>query len=185
MLGGNQPKAANTVYHDTYYQLGTEMGSLLEGFDCPWGSTFWNISYPSYNTTRTNPNSICIFEADMNFPLSRHRTSASNDYGFSNFGTVKGASLTVRAVATVGNYDYMFDYAFHLDGSLEVIVRASGYLQSSFYYPDQGKFGPRIQQATQGSLHDHIVTYKADFDILGTTNSLQVSELKPVNQSQP
>ena len=121
----------------------------------------------------------------MNFPLSRHRTSASNDYGFSNFGTVKGASLTVRAVATVGNYDYMFDYAFHLDGSLEVIVRASGYLQSSFYYPDQGKFGPRIQQATQGSLHDHIVTYKADFDILGTTNSLQVSELKPVNQSQP
>jgi primary-amine oxidase len=161
------------------------MGSLVEGFDCPWGSTFWNISYPSYNTTRVNTNAICIFEADMNFPLSRHRTSASNDYGFSKFGTIKGAALTVRAIATVGNYDYMFDYAFHMDGSLEVIVRASGYLQSSFYYPDQGKFGPRIQQATQGSLHDHIITYKADFDILGTSNSLQVSELKAVNQSQP
>jgi primary-amine oxidase len=150
--GGNQPKAANTVYHDTYYQLGTEMGTLVEGFDCPWGSTFWNITYPSYNSTRTNPNSICIFEADMNFPLSRHRTSASNEYTFSKFGTVKGATLIVRAIATVGNYDYMFDYSFHMDGSLEVVVRASGYLQSSFYYPDQGKWGPRIQQATQGSL---------------------------------
>jgi primary-amine oxidase len=88
----------------------------------------------------------------MNFPLSRHRTSASNEYTFSKFGTVKGATLIVRAIATVGNYDYMFDYSFHMDGSLEVVVRASGYLQCSFYYPDQGKWGPRIQQATQGSL---------------------------------
>jgi primary-amine oxidase len=79
----------------------------------------------------------------------------------------------------------MFDYGFHMDGSLEVSVRASGYLQSSFYYPTQGKWGPRIQQATQGSLHDHIITFKGDFDVVGTGNSLQVSELKVVNQSQP
>lgn len=30
--GGNQPKAANTVYHDTYYSLGAEMGTLIEGY---------------------------------------------------------------------------------------------------------------------------------------------------------
>jgi primary-amine oxidase len=30
--GGNQPKAANTVYHDTYYSLGSEMGTLIEGY---------------------------------------------------------------------------------------------------------------------------------------------------------
>jgi primary-amine oxidase len=185
LAGGNQPKAAQTVYHDTYYSLGTDMGTLVEGFDCPWGSTFWNISYHSGNATVVNENSLCIFEADMNFPVSRHRTAASNDYGFSNLGTVKGSALIVRAIATIGNYDYMFDYSFHMDASLEVIVRASGYLQSSFYYPDQGKWGPRIQQATQGSLHDHILTYKGDFDIVGTGNSLQVSELKVVNVSQP
>jgi primary-amine oxidase len=121
----------------------------------------------------------------MNFPLSRHRYGSSDEYGFSKLGTVKGAQLIVRAIATIGNYDYMFDYGFHLDGSLEISVRASGYLQSSFYYPTQGKWGPRIQQATQGSLHDHIITFKADFDILGTSNSLQVSELKAVEQSQP
>ncbi|KAH4225734.1 amine oxidase [Parastagonospora nodorum] len=42
--GGNQPKSANTVYHDTYYSLGMEMGTLIEGYDCPWGSTFWNLT---------------------------------------------------------------------------------------------------------------------------------------------
>ena len=41
--GGNQPKAANTVYHDTYYSLGAEMGTLVEGYDCPFGSTMWNL----------------------------------------------------------------------------------------------------------------------------------------------
>ncbi|KAL6160555.1 hypothetical protein ACJQWK_02314 [Exserohilum turcicum] len=183
--GGNQPKAANTVYHDTYYQVGTRMNTLVEGFDCPWGSTFLNLSYPITNKTKVNENALCIFETDMNFPLSRHRAAGSTEYGFTNWGTVKGSGLIVRAIATVGNYDYMFDYVFHMDASLEIIVRASGYLQSSFYYPKQGTFGPRIQRATQGSLHDHVITYKADFDIAGTKNSLQVSELKAKKTSQP
>lgn len=101
--GGNQPKAANTVYHDTYYSLGTDYGTLVEGFDCPWGSTFWNVSYHTNNKTVTSEDAICIFETDMNFPLSRHRAAKTNDYGFVNLGTVKGAALIVRAIATIGN----------------------------------------------------------------------------------
>lgn len=108
--GGNQPKAANTVYHDTYYSLGAEMGTLIEGYDCPWGSTFWNLTYHSGNGSVINTNSLCIFEADMNFPLSRHRTGASNNYGFSKLGTVKGAQLIVRAIATVGNYGKQYTH---------------------------------------------------------------------------
>jgi primary-amine oxidase len=79
----------------------------------------------------------------------------------------------------------MFDYTFHVDGSLEVSVRASGFLQSSFYYPDQAKYGPRITQGTQGSFHDHIITFKADFDIVDTANSFHVTDLVVVNQTQP
>lgn len=184
--GGRQPKAANTVYHDTHYSLGSNMGTLVEGFDCPFGSSFWNVSFHEANKTITNPDAICIFESDIGFPISRHRTyDPDNGYDFENLGTVKGAALTVRAIATIGNYDYMFDHTFNLEGSLEVMVRASGYLQSSFYYPDQGKWGPRIQEATQGSLHDHVLTYKADFDIVDSANSLQVSKVVPVMQSQP
>ncbi|KAI0842626.1 copper amine oxidase [Hypoxylon sp. FL0890] len=184
--GGFQPKAATTLYHDTYYQLGAELFPLVEGFDCPFGSTFWNVTVHNGNTTTVNPNSICIFESDAGFPLSRHRAGyAPNEYGFSNLGVVKASILTLRSIATVGNYDYLFDYAFHVDGSLEITVRASGYLQSSFFYRDQGAWGPRIQEATQGSLHDHVLTWKADFDILGTENNLQVTELKVVNTTQP
>ncbi|KAK1760178.1 putative copper amine oxidase [Echria macrotheca] len=182
---GFQPKAANTVYHDTYYSIGTYSSTLVEGYDCPFGATMLNISFPEGNGTQVHPQALCLYEADSGFPVSRHRTGSGNDYGFSRIGSVKGSALHLRHIATIGNYDYMFNYAFHVDASIEVEVRASGYLQSSPYYKNQSNFGPRIYEGTQGSFHDHILTFKADFDILDTKNSLQVTELKVVNQSQP
>lgn len=166
--------------------MGTDLATLVEGYDCPFGSTFWNVSFHEGNATTINQDAICIFEHDPGFPLSRHRYgSSAGDYPFSALGVVKGAALTIRTIATVGNYDYLFDYIYNVDGSIEVSVKASGFLQSSFYYPDQKKFGPRIAPATQGSFHDHILTWKADFDLLGTANSLERTDLIVVNQSQP
>ncbi|OBR12715.1 Amine oxidase [Colletotrichum higginsianum IMI 349063] len=182
---GFTPSAAGTVYQDTHYSLGTNLGTLVEGYDCPFGSTFWNVTHHEGNSSVVNTDAICIFEADAGYPISRHRFEAENKYGFSYLGTVKASALTMRSIATVGNYDYMFDYSFHVDGSLEVVVRASGFIQASFYHPDQEQFGPRVQEATMGSLHDHVLTYKADFDIVDTKNSLEVSQLVLVNQTQP
>ncbi|TPX12292.1 uncharacterized protein E0L32_006939 [Thyridium curvatum] len=184
--GGFTPKAAGTVYHDTYFELGTNISPLVEGYDCPFGSTFWNMTYHTGNKTTINQKAICIFEQDSGFPLSRHRYGGgSSEYGFEHLGSTKGSALTVRSIATVGNYDYLFDYMFHVDGSLEVMVRASGYLQSSFYYKDQGNWGPRIAEATQGSLHDHVLTWKADFDVIDSNNSLQLTRLQALNTTQP
>ncbi|ODH24177.1 hypothetical protein ACO22_05340 [Paracoccidioides brasiliensis] len=184
--GGNQPKAANTVFQDTYFGLGTKMGTLLEGYDCPFGSTFLNLTYHEGNHTVTSMDSLCIFETDLGFPLSRHRSDdEESNWASKNLGVIKGNALITRVVATVDNYDYMFDYAFHVDGSLEISVRASGYLQASPYFKSQQKWGPRVQQATQGSIHDHILTWKADFDIVDTANSFEISKLVATEQSQP
>ncbi|OAX80178.1 hypothetical protein ACJ72_05496 [Emergomyces africanus] len=184
--GGNQPLAASSAFHDSHYSLGTKMGTLVEGYDCPFGSTFLNLTYHEGNHTVISPDSLCIFETDIGFPLSRHRSGDKESrWGFTNLGVVKGNALITRAVATVDNYDYMFEYAFHVDGSLEISVRASGYLQSSAYYKSQGKWGPRIQQGTQGSLHSHVLTWKADFDIVDSSNSFEISKLVVAEQSQP
>ncbi|KKZ64039.1 hypothetical protein EMCG_01700 [[Emmonsia] crescens] len=184
--GGNQPLAASSAFHDSHYSLGASLGTLLEGYDCPFGSTLLNLTYHEGNHTIINPDSLCIFETDIGFPLSRHRSGDKESrWGFTNLGVVKGNALITRAVATVDNYDYMFDYIFHVDGSLEISVRASGYLQSSPYYKTQKKWGPRIQQGTQGSLHSHILTWKADFDIVDSANSFEISKLVVAKQSQP
>jgi len=87
------------------------LAALIEGYDCPFGSTLWNVTFHEGIHTVTNQDAICIFEQDMGFPLSRHRYgSGAGDYPFSQLGVVKGAALVVRTIATVGNYDYMFRY---------------------------------------------------------------------------
>jgi primary-amine oxidase len=129
---GHSPKAASTVYHDTHYAFGQLSHSLVEGFDCPFGATMLNVTIPQSRDVETHVNSLCLFEADSGFPLARHREGWGPN--FSTLGVVKASALHVRHVVTVGNYDYLFDYAFHIDASLEITVRASGYLQSSPYY---------------------------------------------------
>lgn len=183
---GNQPKAANTVYHDTYFSIGSTSATLIEGFDCPFGATMLNVTYPANDVTDVHPQGICLFESDSGYPVARHRYgSGGNPNGFSNIAAVKSSALHARTIATIGNYDYLFDYAFHVDGSIEIEVRASGYLQSSPYYKDQTNFGARVGLGTQGSFHDHILSWKADFDIISTKNSLQRTDLIVVNQTQP
>ena len=54
----------------------------------------------------------------------------------------------------------MFSYEFYLDGSIKVSVRASGYIQSAYFAANQD-YGYQIHDALSGSMHDHVLNYKA------------------------
>ena len=51
-----------------------------------------------------------------------------------------------------------------------------GYLQSTFWSDflkeDLNKYGTRIHYATAGTLHQHVLSFKVDLDVGGTSNSL-------------
>lgn len=73
----------------------------------------------------------------------------------------------------VGNYDYTFDYIFYLDGSIEVKVRLSGYIQGAYWAANQStEYGYRVNDQFATSIHDHVLNFKADLDIAGTSNTL-------------
>lgn len=79
--------------------------------------------------------------------------------------------------------DYMFTYSFHMDGSIHVEVRASGYIQSA-YYAHNADYGYHIHDYLSGSMHDHVLNYKADFDIFGTDNTMELTtNVPPVTES--
>ena len=77
---------------------------------------------------------------------------------------MRGYNLVVRSISTVGNYDYraylilvmkpeltvpvVFDYIFHIDGTIEVRLSASGYLQGGFWEPAQEGYGTAIRDTT-------------------------------------
>ena len=78
----------------------------------------------------------------------------------------------------------MFSYEFYLDGSIKVSVRASGYIagQSAVGNKD---YGYDVHGGLSGGMHDHTLNFKADFDILGTANSMQLTSFVPVNEKYP
>lgn len=172
---GNDPVQSGVAYLDTYYGFGPYAFELVPGYDCPSYATYMNTSFYVDETSHTHINSICLFEFDSDYPMSRHSTG-------SYVANKKNVYFTIRSVSTVGNYDYMFSYEFYLDGSIKVLVRASGYIQSA-YFAHNGDYGYQIHDALSGSMHDHVLNYKADFDILGTANTMQLSSFVPTTES--
>jgi primary-amine oxidase len=70
------------------------------------------------------------------------------------------------------------------DGSMGVEVRASGYIQSA-YFANNDEYGYKIHDNLSGSMHDHVLNFKADFDIQGTNNTVAVVNQVPVSTTYP
>ncbi|PSR81301.1 copper amine oxidase [Coniella lustricola] len=174
---GNDPVQAGTAYLDSYYGFGPYAFELVPGYDCPAYATYLNSTFYVSETVHTHVNSICLFEYEADFPIQRHSTTAY-------VAATKNTYFAVRSVSTVGNYDYMFTYTFFLDGSIAIEVRASGYIQSA-YFAHNDEYGFRIRDNLSGSMHDHVLNFKADFDILGTANSVQLMRNTPVTTAYP
>ena len=172
----SDPFQASNAYLDSYYGFGQFDWQLVSGFDCPAYATYLNTSYYSGETTHIHPSSICLFEYDTGYPIQRHTTPLY-------VSVTKNIAFVVRSASTIGNYDYMFDYEFFLDGSIHVTVRASGYIQSSFWTSSMGgQDGFHIHDHLGGSLHEHVLNYKIDLDVLGTSNSVLKSTLVPTTR---
>lgn len=171
---GVDPVQSNTAYLDSFYGFGPYAFELMPGYDCPVHATYLNSSYYEEETTRTHLNSICMYEFDADFPIQRH---TSYEY----ISVTKNTQFSVRTISTIGNYDYMFTYSFFMDGSVAVEVRASGYIQSA-YYAKNDEYGYHIHDFLSGSMHDHVLNFKADFDVLGTNNTVQLMKVAPTTK---
>ncbi|KAH8827357.1 copper amine oxidase [Flagelloscypha sp. PMI_526] len=161
---GNDPMQATTAWLDRYWGMGGAVRDLLPNYDCPAEAVFLPATIRTPLETVKLSRAICVFEHDSGKPITRH-----TGYEKGEFGAVKGYQLVIRSISTI---DKSFDYTFALDGSLEVRVSASGYLQAGYWEPTQDPYGSRIRDTTMGNLHDHSINFKVDFDIAGTSNSL-------------
>ncbi|KAF6751013.1 amine oxidase catalytic domain-containing protein [Ephemerocybe angulata] len=164
---GNDPMQSLTSWLDRYYGMGFLTRDLIPNYDCPQEAVYLpSTTFHAVLGTITRKRAICVFEQDVGRPLTRHFGGWQGETG-----AVKGYVLTIRTIATVGNYDYSFDYIFQLDGTIEVKLSASGYLQGGYWTPDRNPYGARIGDFSMGSVHDHVINFKVDLDIAGLNNS--------------
>ena len=74
----------------------------------------------------------------------------------------------------------------HSNGSIEVKVRASGFIQGAFYVPGESEdYGYHIHDQLASSMHDHVMNFKADLDIAGQKNTLYKVDVEPAMVTYP
>jgi primary-amine oxidase len=177
---GDDPSRGSLQFLDTLFGMGLNMRELVPGYDCP--------SYATYLDTRNwmgekrvdNKRSICVFEYTADHVLQRH-TATIGFQATVGVSVSRNTYLVVRSVSTMGNYDYTIDYTFFLDGTIEVKVRASGYILGAFTNAGkENQFGYRVDKAAATAIHDHVLNFKADFDLLGTSNTFFKVGVEPV-----
>lgn len=166
-----------TVYMDSYFGLGLDMLSLRRGVDCPETAQFFPVTKMGLGgTLDTFPDVVCIFEEDAQAPEWRHtHFNGSDDEPHAD--AIRRSSLVVRAVTSVGNYDYLYSIRFKPDASIEVETTLAGYMLTSFFdvngqTSSDAPFGTRVHRHSFATLHDHLSGWKVDLDVLGTKNTM-------------
>jgi primary-amine oxidase len=129
---------------------------------------------------------ICIFERETGNPSWRHATRGSNG---GSEGRVQ-RELVVRSAAVLGNYDYVFDWIFQQNGSIQVATGATGIAEAKAVVQataDQAvakgalagdAYGRYVDPNVVAVNHDHYFNFRIDLDVDGTENSLRIDRLK-------
>ncbi len=179
------------------YFVNTGSGGIIKpmqpGVDCPTYATFFSGTFFRENgTPYIRPQLACIFERVTGDPAWSHWDQET--------GAVSGRpsrELVFRTIATVGNYDYIFDWRFEQTGSIVVGIgatgilevkavtakRADGPLSSGLAGKDADgnpvEFGQLVAPGLDGVDHDHYFNYRLDLDVDGEKNSMMVGKLVP------
>jgi primary-amine oxidase len=158
--------------------MGKNVREMMNGYDCPVDALYLPARVHTVFGSSKRLNAICVFERDSGRPLSRHTGWMEDEMGVRSPSlsklallpayirwhlakAVKGFELVIRSISTVGNYDYLFDYTFQLDGSIEIRLSASGYLQAGVWDSEQSEYGHPVRDTSMGSLHDHVINVGA------------------------
>jgi primary-amine oxidase len=98
----------------------------------------------------------------------------------------RSRELVLGWIATVGNYDYGFNWVFHQDGTLEMEVLLTGFMESKAVRaatasePDpEAVYGHLVAPQVDAVNHQHFFNFRLDMDVDGTGNSVEEMNVEP------
>jgi primary-amine oxidase len=158
---------------------------LRPGLDCPATAAYFDgLSVGEHGAPKLTSGLVCLFERTGSDPAWRHFENNSV-YGR------PGRELVLRSVAAIGNYDYLMDWRFRQDGTIEVAVGATGVIETKStveknaagHAMDQtgmnasAEYGRFVADNTVGVNHDHFFSYRLDMDVDGPSNSFMADRM--------
>jgi primary-amine oxidase len=163
-----------------FFSSGHFLKSLRPGVDCPATATWFDgLGVGDNGSPRRHPELACLFERNPEGPAWRHGEGP----------TVYGRptrQLVLRTAAVIGNYDYILDWRFDPDGTIEVGVGATGIIETKSTNEklaadhdshNSQQYGQHVAENTIGVNHDHYFSYRLDLDVDGANNSFMTHKM--------
>ena len=172
------------------YGMGTLTSPLARGKDAPTNAVMLDETIADYTGKPTTiPRAVAVFERYAG-PEYKHQ-----EMGQPNISTER-RELVVRWISTVGNYDYIFDWVFHQNGTIGIDAGATGIeavkgVKAKTMHDetakDDTKYGTLIDHNIVGTTHQHIYNFRLDMDVDGENNKLVAldPEVKPNTAGGP
>ena len=150
------------------YGLGQVANPLKLGCDCRGHIHYFD---GVYTVTSGEPvvveNAICLHEEDDGM-LWKH-----TDYVTDEMEHRRARRLLVSMIATVGNYEYGFYWVFHMDGTLELDVKATGIMNTQGLNAVSGTdYGTEVMPGVTAPNHQHLFCARLDMAVDGDANRL-------------
>lgn len=157
------------------YGVGLSTRPLNIGSDVPKNATLFDAAINNTEgKAQVIKNSFALFERYAD-PEWSHNGDAR-----------ERRELVLRAIATIGNYDYVLDWVFLQNGSIKLMAGATGLAQVKAVNSKTMDDKSAVSDTRNGKLvdanivaptHQHIFSYRLDLDVDGESNS--VGEILP------
>lgn len=177
-------------YNQTYLDGGEYAArglprTLERDLECPGHAAYLDAVFATdRGLPSLRPRVACLFEREAGDVAWTHK-----DGGMGGVQARSRRDLVLRWTATIGNYDYVFDWTFLQNGSIQVGVGATGVVavkgvasrtaaeQEASREPRDDAYGRFVAENTVAVNHDHFLCFRLDLDVDGTANSFVIDRL--------
>ena len=178
------------------YGLGLNSTDVRAGKELPENAQTIDAVLPDESLKESAyPNRIFIYERDGG-PFVFHKQWTDNNRVYA-----RGRELVIGFVATVGNYDYFYNWVFKQDGSFAFAADLEGEILNktvngvtcnvcqvganvgpgqTYEATGYDKYGTLVAPNIIGTNHQHWINLRLDFDIDGTTNAVKECNTHPL-----
>jgi primary-amine oxidase len=166
------------------YGMGMCANSLELGCDCLGHIHYFDADMvTSRGEPLTIKNAICMHEEDFGI-LWKHTDRRLPDKP----EVRRSRRLVISSVSTVENYEYGFFWYLYQDGNIQLEVKLTGILSLGAAHPGETlPHGSMVAPQVYAPNHQHFFNVRLDFDLDGTTNSIQQMDVvaDPLDDSNP
>ena len=155
------------AFDEGEFAIGRFANSLDPLNDAPENATFFSAVVPSdIGGPIEVPRAVALYERDGGLLWKHSDFESGNE-------SRRARQLVLSWIATVGNYEYGFNWIFNQDGMLEMEVLLTGIMQTkgvegsnaSDHNHNKQQYGHLIADGVEAVHHQHFFNFRLDLDV--------------------